>query len=82
MERERQYLYSALERLGLKYEESYTNFILINVAQNGTQVSKKLLKRGVIIRDMAFWGLNTYIRVSIGKHSENRKFIQELEKLL
>ena len=81
IEKERRYVYRSLERLGVPYRESYTNFILVQV-NNGTKVARALLKKGVIVRDMAFWGLKKYIRVSIGKHLENRKFIQELEKIL
>ncbi|MBF0490589.1 MAG: histidinol-phosphate transaminase [Candidatus Omnitrophica bacterium] len=80
IEAQRRYLYSSLKDLGFKYEDSFTNFILIQVA-NASQVAAGLLKKGVIIRDMTGWGLPDYIRVSIGTASENKKFIKSLEEL-
>ena len=66
VEEQRQYLYQSFENLGVGYEESFTNFILIHVGGDSSQVAGNLLKQGVIIRDMAAWGLKGYIRVSIG----------------
>ncbi len=82
VERERAYLYKNFERLGLNYQPSCTNFILLDVGQNGSDVVKRLLKRGVIVRDMGFWGMNQHIRISIGKRSENRQLISTLEQVL
>ena len=82
LEKERIYLYGSLKRMKAKYLESATNFILIDVQKDGSQVSKALLKKGVIVRDMAFWGLKNFIRVTIGKTEENRKFIKALKEVL
>lgn len=79
---QRKYLYRNLERMGLEYEKSFTNFILVKIQGSGSAVAKKLLKKGVIVRDMSFWGLNSYIRVSIGTAPENRRFIQTLKDVL
>ena len=78
---QRQYLYRSLESLGIAYEVSFTNFILVNVGGDSTKVAGALLKKGVIIRDMAAWGLKGYIRVSIGSLSENKRFIKALGSL-
>jgi len=82
IELERQKLYKGLKRLGLKFIESCTNFILIDVKKDGTAVSRQLMKRGVIVRDMGFWGLKRYIRVTIGTSQENKKLIKTLEEVL
>ena len=79
---QRQYLYRSLESLGVPYEISFTNFILVQVGQDSSQVAGELLKKGVIIRDMAAWGLKGYIRVSIGSASENKRFIKTLGDVL
>ena len=79
---QRQYLYRSLESMDISYEKSFTNFILINVGSDSTQLAAALLKKGVIIRDMAAWGLKGYIRVSIGNSSENRRFIKTLGDVL
>jgi histidinol-phosphate aminotransferase len=79
---QRQYLYRSLESMDIAYEASFTNFILIHVGGDSSQVANALLKKGVIIRDMAAWGLKGYIRVSIGSASENKRFIKTLGEIL
>ncbi len=78
----RKFLYQNLKRLGFSFVDSVTNFILIDVKQNGLNMSRALLQKGIIVRDMGFWGLETYIRVTIGTKGENKKFIQALEDIL
>lgn len=79
---QRKYLYDNLKRLNLPFVDSSTNFILIHVKQNSSELAQRLLKKGVIIRDMKSWGLDAYIRVTIGKSEENKKFIQALKEAL
>ena len=79
---EREFLYAQLEKLGVSFVKTATNFILINVKADSTKVAQNLLKEGVIIRDMKFWGLNNFIRVTIGTKQENKKFISALKKVL
>ncbi|MEI7998103.1 MAG: histidinol-phosphate transaminase [Candidatus Omnitrophota bacterium] len=78
---QREYIYRSLEGVGLKYQTSFTNFILVQV-KNASQVAGALLKKGVIVRDMTVWGLSDYIRVSIGTASENRRFIKTLGEVI
>ena len=75
---QRQYLYRSLKEMDITYEESFTNFILLHVGGDSSQTAAGLLKKGVIIRDMAAWGLKGYIRVSIGTAPENKRFIKTL----
>lgn len=76
------YLYKNFKKLGLKYIPSATNFILVEVKKDSSEIFRKLLKLGVIVRDMKAWKLNTFIRVTIGTKAENKKFIEALEKTL
>lgn len=78
----KKYLYGQLKRLGLEYIPSETNFILFNVGRSAQDVFGKLLKSGVIVRAMTAYELPEYIRVSVGLEEENKKFINELEKIL
>lgn len=82
VERQKEFIYNALDRLNLKYVPSATNFILVNVERDCKQVFNALLKKGVIVRDMKAWGLDSYIRVTIGTREENRKFVSELKKVM
>ena len=82
VEREKKFLYSEFRRMGLKYVESATNFILVDAGEETKAVFNKLLKEGVIVRDMKAWGLDTFIRVTVGTRPENLKFVKALEKVL
>lgn len=76
------YLYGEMKKLGLRFVPSVANFILVDVGKNGKRLYKQMLKSGVIVRDMQQYGLDNFIRVTIGKASENRRFIEVLKKIL
>lgn len=82
VEEERVYLYKSLESMDVSYEASFTNFILIKVVGDSSFAARELLKRGIIVRDMKVWGLDHYIRVTIGSQKENRLFIRTLKEVL
>ena len=52
------YLYGELERLQLPYVPTQTNFVLIEVPLEARLVFEAMLRRGVIIRSMASYGLD------------------------
>lgn len=76
----RAYLKREFERLGLAPVDTVTNFMLVDLRTDAQVVYEKLLRQGVIVRSMAGWGLKTFIRVTIGKPAENRRFIAALNK--
>ena len=76
------YFYSSLDELGLDYIRSHTNFVLIRIGQGAQNVYEGLLKRGIITRFMASYGMDEYIRVSVGLPHENEAFISNLSELL
>ena len=76
------YLYKNLQKLGFSFVKSATNFILINAGRQAQGIYRKLLKRGVIVRNMRVWGMSDFIRVTVGTMAENRKFIRVLEKII
>ncbi|OGW90736.1 MAG: histidinol-phosphate transaminase [Omnitrophica bacterium RIFCSPHIGHO2_02_FULL_63_14] len=76
------YLNRELEKLGLKVIETATNFALCDLGRDAGAVYEALLRRGVIIRPMAAWGLPTFIRVTVGMPAENKKFIEALKQIL
>ncbi|MFA5146407.1 MAG: histidinol-phosphate transaminase [Candidatus Omnitrophota bacterium] len=80
--KEKEFLYSAFGSMGLRYVPSATNFILVDVKKDCKTVFGGLLKRGVIVRDMKAWGMDTFIRVTVGTRAENRKFIKALRGAL
>ena len=78
----RRFLYSGFKKLGLRYVPSVTNFVLFEVGNDAGQICKKLLKKGVIVRNMKAWGMDTFIRVTVGREKENKRFIKELRKII
>lgn len=79
---EKQYLYKAFEGMGLSYIKSATNFVLVDVRRDCKEVFMKLLGKGVIVRDMKAWGMDTYLRVTIGTRRENGKFVEALKSVI
>jgi len=77
-----EYLYREVEALGLSYLPTEANFFLIKLPVNSHQVYKRLLQRGIIARAMDSYGLEQYLRVSVGLEEENRLFIENLKEVL
>ncbi|MBU4376278.1 MAG: histidinol-phosphate transaminase [Candidatus Omnitrophica bacterium] len=80
----KQYLYKELDAMALTYVKSDTNFILIDLGEgrSGKDMFKKLIGEGVIVRDMDFYRMYSFIRVTVGTMPENKKFIKGLKKIL
>ncbi len=73
-----EYLRCEVEKLGCKSYPSQTNFFLVDVRGNGEQLYNRLLTRGVIVRSMATYGFDDFIRVTIGTDEENKRLIEAL----
>ncbi|UCG35170.1 MAG: histidinol-phosphate transaminase [Candidatus Omnitrophota bacterium] len=75
VKKEKNYLYSELEKLNVSFIKSATNFILIDFKQNTTDIYNYFLRKGIIVRELKGWGLNGFFRVTVGRHNENKEFI-------
>ena len=78
----RRYLYKRFKRLGLRYLESQANFILVHLGCDGEEAFQALLKDGVIVRPMKAYGLQEWIRVTIGRRGQNAQFYRVLKEYL
>ncbi len=76
------YFYDQFDRMGINYEKSYGNFVLMKSPINSMDLYNSLLKEGVIVRPVGGYGLPEYLRVSVGLMNENKKFISALKKIL
>jgi len=76
------FIYTNLTKLGLSYVPSVSNFILIDIGRDSEGFFRQMLNCGVIVRDMKQYGLNNFIRVTIGTRKENERFIKILKKVL
>ncbi len=74
-------LMSAYDSLGLGYQPSQTNFLLVDFKKDIMEVYDKLLRQGVIVRPMAGYGLKTSARVSIGTPEENDKLLKAIPNI-
>ena len=68
---------------GFSYIESYTNFItyLFDESMDSTKIADALLKRGVIIRNLASYGMNA-MRITIGTEKQNDVFFKHFSELI
>ena len=70
-----------LAQLGLTYIPSFGNFVSFRTA-DAAGLFQRLLKRGVIVRPIASYGMPDYLRVSIGLEAENERFLDSLRQSL
>lgn len=74
-------LASGLAAMGVPFVPSHTNFLLVELGEDTKPVAEELLRRGVIVRPMAWMGFPNAIRVSVGTPEENQKFLAALAAL-
>lgn len=77
---ERADLCRELTALGIEHLPSHGNFILMNVGDGG-RVFGALLKQGIVVRPMAYYGLKQWIRVTVGLPEENAAFVKALRAI-
>ena len=68
-----------LQALGIEVTPSAANFVL---ARAGAKTYDGLLRRGVIVRPMAGFGLAEHIRITVGTEAENDRFLEALRETL
>ncbi|MEP7083323.1 MAG: histidinol-phosphate transaminase [Betaproteobacteria bacterium] len=68
-------------RLGLDYIPSHANFICVRIG-DAAAVNLALLRRGIIVRPVANYGMPEYLRVTIGTAHENDRFLIALGEIL
>ncbi|TCT19244.1 histidinol-phosphate transaminase [Thiobaca trueperi] len=75
-------LTDAFARLGIDYIPSVGNFVTIDLKRPAGPINDALLRRGVIVRPLANYGLPNHLRISTGLEQENARFIAALEDVL
>jgi histidinol-phosphate aminotransferase len=63
--------------LKLEFIPSHGNFVTIRVGK-AAEIYKRLLRRSVIVRPIAGYGLPEHLRVTVGTAEENQKFLSAL----
>ncbi len=76
------FLTEALEKIGFKVLRSFTNFVLVDTGMEANRLCKALLPKGVIIRHMGSYGLEQFVRITIGTPEENERCIEAIKEVL
>ncbi|PLX47311.1 MAG: histidinol-phosphate transaminase [Desulfobulbaceae bacterium] len=76
------WLSAEISRLGCHVFPTQTNFFLVDVACNCKDIYEGMLLRGVIVRPMAAYGYDSYIRITVGTEVENRRLVATLAQVL
>lgn len=67
---------------GLEWIPSAGNFVSVDLKRPGQAVYEALLRKGVIVRPVANYGLPNHLRISIGTPAENQFFLKALAETL
>jgi histidinol-phosphate aminotransferase len=80
--RGREFLNGEMERLGCRVFPSQANFLMFRPPADAETIFEALLAKGVIVRPLGSYGLDEYLRVSVGHDEENQIFVQALQEAL
>jgi histidinol-phosphate aminotransferase len=72
---------SGLKRLEIEFIPSFGNFVSFRVG-DGAAIFQDLLRKGVIVRPIASYGMPAHLRVTIGLEAENTRFLAALGRAL
>jgi L-threonine-O-3-phosphate decarboxylase len=74
-------LTAELTRLGLTPVPSATHFFLLRVGDGGA-FRRALLRRGVLVRDCASFGLPAHVRIAARRPEENRRLLASIREVI
>ncbi len=75
---ERARVTQAIAALGYTIVPSHTNFLLVKFGTEVEAMNRHLMARGIIVREVANYGLPEYLRISIGTTEENTVLLDAL----
>lgn len=76
------YISSELKSLGFEVVDSQANFLTFAPTIDAAFIYEELLKKGIIVRRLASFGMPDHIRVTIGSRVQNRAFIAKLKRIM
>jgi len=77
-----QQLERGLDQLGIGYIRSGGNFLCIDLQRPAGPVYEALLRLGVIVRPIGVYGMPNHLRVTVGLHHENARFLDALARVV
>jgi len=75
-------LIEGLKRLKLPFIPSVANFITMDIGRPANAAYESLLRKGVIVRPVASYGMPNHLRVTVGLPAENERFLTALQAVL
>ncbi|HZT69990.1 MAG TPA: histidinol-phosphate transaminase [Terriglobia bacterium] len=79
--REMKFVTEELTLAGVRYTPSVANFLLVDTGRDCEEDFIRLMHEGVIVRPMKLYGFPTSLRVTVGKHEDNEKFLEGLARI-
>jgi len=79
--REMKFVTEELALASIRYTPSVGNFLLVDTGRDCEEDFIRLMHEGVIVRPMKLYGFPTSLRVTIGKHEDNEKFLEGLARV-
>ena len=79
----RAFLIDELSKIeGIRAYPTQANFVFFEVPGKSEDVVKALQKKGIIVRDCSFAGLDNHIRVTVGTMEQNQLFLENLRVVI
>ncbi|HXH49820.1 MAG TPA: histidinol-phosphate transaminase [Terriglobia bacterium] len=78
---EMKFVTEELALAGVRYTPSVGNFLLVDTGRDCEEDFIRLMHEGVIVRPMKLYGFPTSLRVTIGRHEDNEKFLESLARV-
>ncbi|MDP3705802.1 MAG: histidinol-phosphate transaminase [Legionellaceae bacterium] len=71
-----------LDKLNIFHLPTVTNFITIDCNTDGWPIFQRLQEHGIIVRPLHAYGMNNYLRVTIGTEEQNKRFLDTIQDIL
>ncbi len=78
----RSWLIEGLSQAGIDTWPTQGNFVLFRTGAPAAEVADRLLRQGIIVRPMDTFYLPDHLRVSVGRRSDNERFLDSLRLAL
>ena len=78
----RHFLYESFEKMGLRYFDSQSNFVYVEIPKPAQDVFRAMLPLGVIVRPLTGQGRPNGLRITIGTMDQNVRMLETLKKVL
>ena len=79
---EKAFVLAGLSRLDVEVVPTQANFVLIDARRPAAPLVEALLRRGVIVRPLANYGMPTALRLSFGLRAQNERMLAALADVL